>query len=175
MRPLRPLYRSDGRDKGAAGGEISYGRSGPSPPGLPAARCRSCRAPAPGYPSAPKTRARTANYKCNPRPQNLMHTPSHHSGLTGGAAATSGPGWCRRGTSLFRWVREPAARGERPRRAITGTVPKTGNPGTVIVSYFCYLRGAYRLGVRSFMTTASQAALRHARTSGTVCIGNACC
>ena len=39
-------------DTGAAGGEISYGRSGQSPPGPPAARCRSCRASAPGYPSA---------------------------------------------------------------------------------------------------------------------------
>ena len=71
-----------------------------------------------------------------PRDQNRAHTPPHHPGLTGGAAATSGPGWCRGGTSLFAQVREPAARGERPRRAITGTVPKTGNPGTVIVSYF---------------------------------------
>ena len=57
-------------------------------------------------------------------------------------------GRCREGTSLSASGSSNGRLGSETPVRESGTVPKTGNPGTASVSYFYLLRGESRLGVR---------------------------
>ena len=60
-------------------------------------------------------------------------------------------GRCREGTSLSASGSSNGRLGRETPVRESGTVPKTGNPGTVSVSYFYLLRGERRLGVRPLL------------------------
>ena len=75
------------------------------------------------------------SYSPYPHPQNPAYSPPHHSGLTGGAAATGGRGdavWVRRCIHKFEFRPHLASD---QLRVSTGTALKAGSPEAVTSHY----------------------------------------
>ena len=85
----------------------------------------------------------------SPPPNHAPYSP-HHSGLTGGAAATGGRGgaeWERRCFHKFEFRPQLASD---QLRVSTGTALKAGSPEAMASHYKIINRGDHRLGARSF-------------------------